>query len=63
MYVAETKALISCMVTVQLICAFVFAFAKNIFSHDAHFVVVSYKNVCNVHVKTELVWFAYKSQS
>ena len=28
MYVAKTKALISCAVTAQLICAFVFAYAK-----------------------------------
>ena len=38
MYVAKTKALISCSVTAQLICAFVFAYiyiyAKNRFSHD-----------------------------
>ena len=34
-YVAKTKALISCAVTEQLICAFVFAYAKSSFSHDA----------------------------
>ena len=34
-YVAKTKALISCAVTAQLICAFVFAYAKSRFSHDA----------------------------
>ena len=28
MYVAKTKVLISCEVTLQLICAFVFAYAK-----------------------------------
>ena len=34
--VAKTKALISCaVVTVHLICAFVFAYAKSRFSHDA----------------------------
>ena len=33
-YVAKTKALISCMVTAQLICAFVFAYALSRFSHD-----------------------------
>ena len=31
---AKTKALISCAVTAQLICAFVFAYAKSRFSHD-----------------------------
>ena len=34
-YVSNTKALISCVVTAQLICAFVFAYAYNLFSHDA----------------------------
>ena len=33
--VAKTKALIRCAVTAQLICAFVFAYAKDRFSHDA----------------------------
>ena len=35
MYVAKTKVLISCAVTMQLICAFVFAYAKSMFSPDA----------------------------
>ena len=35
MYVAKTKALVSCAVTAQLKCAFVFAYAKRRFSHDA----------------------------
>ena len=33
-YVAKTKALISCTVTTQLICVFVFTYAKIRFSHD-----------------------------
>ena len=33
-YVAKTKALINCVVTSQLICAFVFAYAKILFSRD-----------------------------
>ena len=33
-YMAKTKALISCEVTVQLICAFVFAYEKSRFSRD-----------------------------
>ena len=38
-YVVKTKALISCAVTAQLICAFVFAYAKSCFSHEAaHFI-------------------------
>ena len=34
MYAVKTKALISCAVTAQLICVFVFAYAKSRFSHD-----------------------------
>ena len=33
--VAKTKALISFAVTAKLICVFVFAYAKNLFSYDA----------------------------
>ena len=32
---AKTKTQISCAVTAQLICVFVFAYAKSRFSHDA----------------------------
>ena len=32
---AKTKALISCAATMQLICAFVYAYAKSRFSYDA----------------------------
>ena len=32
---AKTKVLISCAVTAKLICAFVFAYAKSRFFHDA----------------------------
>ena len=40
LYVVNTKALISCMVTMLLICVFVFAYAKNRFSHDvAHSII------------------------
>ena len=34
-YAAKTKALISCAITAQLICTFVFAYLKSRFSHDA----------------------------
>ena len=34
-YVAKTKALISCAVTAQLICVFVFGYSKSRFSQDA----------------------------
>ena len=33
-YVAKTKSLISCAVTAQLICVFVFAYAKGRFYHN-----------------------------
>ena len=41
-YLAKTKVLISCTVTMQLICAFVFAYAKSRFSHDAAHIKVKY---------------------
>ena len=42
MYVAKTKLLISCKVAAQLICDFVFVYAKIRFSHDvAHMLWVS----------------------
>ena len=34
-HTAKTKALISCAVTAQLICVFVFAYAKSLFAHEA----------------------------
>ena len=37
---AKTKALISCAVTAQLICAFVFAYAKIQFPNDMAHVVL-----------------------
>ena len=39
-YLAKTKALISCAVTAQLICDFVFAYAKISFSHVAAYFIV-----------------------
>ena len=46
-YVAKTKALISCAVTAQLICVFVFAFAKSRFSHnEAHIIIYIYRHDC-----------------
>ena len=53
-YVANTKVLISCMVTAQLFCAFVFAYAKSRFSHDAaHMVAISKIVVIQVIVQNE----------
>ena len=37
----KTKALNSCAVTMQLICTFVFAYAKCRFSHDAAHIIQS----------------------
>ena len=39
----KTKALISCSVTAQLICTFVFSNAKSKFSHDEAYLIISEK--------------------
>ena len=39
--IAKTKALISWAVTAQLICVFIFAYAKIRFSHDEAHIVLS----------------------
>ena len=40
--VVKTKALISCAVTAQLICAFVFTYAEIWFPHDAaHLIIIA----------------------
>ena len=47
-YEAKTKALISFAVTAKLICAFVFAYTKIRFSHDAaHIFIVIAKYIEN----------------
>ena len=50
--VAKTKSLISCAVTAQLICAFVFAKAKIRFSRDATQMTVlfEFQTTCNVNL-------------
>ena len=71
MRVAKTKALISITVTMKLICAFVFAYAKIWFSHNvAHIYVYNYStystkiasglkdvtsSICNIHVSADQV--------
>ena len=45
-YVGKTKALINCVVTLQLIYAFVLAYAKGRISHDASHVISS-RNIEN----------------
>ena len=47
--VVKTKALISCTVTAQLICAFVFAYAKIFFSRDLAQVIVICKLTLTEH--------------
>ena len=42
-HVAKTKVLISFSVTAQLLCAFVFAYAKIRFSHDAAQIMLQYQ--------------------
>ena len=51
---AKTKALISCAVTAQLICVFVFAYANCWFSHaQAHlFLIILLKHILWVHIST-----------
>ena len=43
LYVAETKALISCVVTAHLIWGFVFAYAKSRFSHDSAQIILHFR--------------------
>ena len=43
-YVAKTKAQINCMINVQLICAFVFAYSKSGFSYDAAHILLCLLN-------------------
>ena len=43
MHVAKTKALISFAVTAKLICVFLFAYAKRLFSHDAAQIILFYQ--------------------
>ena len=52
-FVAKTKSLIRCAVTAQQICAFVFAYAKSRFSHNAaHFIVEKKGKIMQAHQKT-----------
>ena len=60
---AKTKALISCVVTTQLICAFVFAYAKSRFSLDAAHLMIKVDNkvsLCeiNFYNSFHLVFFS-----
>ena len=57
---AKTKALISCAVTAQLICLFVFAYAKNRFSHNEAHLVTSVIN--NTESSTRILTFVVKRE-
>ena len=52
-YRKKTMALSSCAVTAHLICVFVFAYAKNRFSHDATHISVA-AQVCSNDLMTKL---------
>ena len=52
--VAKTKALISLAVTAKLIRAFVFAYAKKRFSHDAAH--ISFSDCCTAQAELSLRW-------
>ena len=52
-YAVKTKVLISCAVTVQMICAFVFAYAKCRFSYDLAHTTVVLINVDLSYIFTE----------
>ena len=55
-YVEKTKVLISCVVTAQLICTFVFAYAFRMFSHDTGHLSVDF-----VQTQTNLLSYTRKS--
>ena len=60
MYVVKTKALISCPLTMQLICAFVFAYAKSRFSHDpTHYNCVSFSIIATALMGTSLIFVSF----
>ena len=46
-YEAKTKVLVSCAVTAQLICDFVFAYAKSRFYHDVAHIISEYSDIKN----------------
>ena len=51
---AKTKALISCAVTVQLICVFIFAYAKS------HFLITRLKSSCILGFDQYLCHFLFR---
>ena len=62
-YVVKTKVLISCAVTEQLICAFVFAYVRSRFSHVAKYNILPWResslifslHLCFVYVGDQLL--------
>ena len=65
-YVVKTKALVSCAVTAQLICRFVFPYAKSRFSHDmAHileYIYFWYSRRGKIEEKTNTFDFTFYEQ-
>ena len=57
----KTKALISCAVTAQLICAFVFAYAKIWFSLDATRIILTIFNLGILKRKVHIFVLVYIS--
>ena len=60
---AKTKALISCAVTAQLICIFVFAYAKCRFSHNAAQITPTMmragsSSLINFCIHSRLIWLS-----
>ena len=49
----KTKALISCAVTAQLICVFVFTYAKSQFAYDATPLICRYHQVGKINLGCE----------
>ena len=52
-HVAKTKALISCAVTAQLICVFVFLSAKSRFSHNEAHMSSDMRNSAAIKMKSK----------
>ena len=56
-YLAKIKVLISCAVTAQLICVFVYAYAKSMFLHDTvSNYVPPHSVVAKINVKNQNVF-------
>ena len=61
LFVTKSKVLISCTVTVQLICIFGFAYAKSRFSHDTAHILESACNISQPKTNKNLHFFRLTS--